>query len=135
MNEGLRKRISTAVVLAAMCRTTVNARWGYGWGLSVVQLGALALIGGLVAAPAGWLPRWLSVAPLRWIGQRSYGLYLWHFPVFRIFARHTHLGHARTVVLEVAVAVAVAALSYRLIEQPALRLKSRFAATPATQPA
>ncbi len=121
-----------ALVLLVMSQTTVNARWGYGWGLSVVQLGALALIGGLVLAPAGRLPAALSTAPLRWIGQRAYGLYLWHFPIFRIIDRETDLGHTRTVALELALTFAVAALSHRLIERPALRLKSRFGAAPAT---
>ena len=124
--SGRRAALAGAVILLLMSQTTVNARWGYGWGLSVVQVGAIALIGGLVVAPDGWLPAALSTAPLRWIGQRAYGLYLWHFPVFRIIDRETELGRARTIALEFAVTFAVAAVSYRLIERPALRLKSRF---------
>jgi peptidoglycan/LPS O-acetylase OafA/YrhL len=131
---GSRAAAAGAVVLLVMSRTTVNERWGYGWGLSVVQLGALALIGGLVVAPAGRLPAALSTAPLRWIGQRAYGLYLWHFPVFRIIARETHLGRARTLALELALTFAIAAFSYRVIEGPALRLKSRFTTQPVPAP-
>ena len=44
---------------------------------TVAVVAAVANPGSLVAVP-------LSAKPLRWIGQRSYGLYLWHWPVFMV---------------------------------------------------
>ena len=34
-----------------------------------------------LAHPASKLAKWLGVKPLRWIGVRSYGIYLWHYPI------------------------------------------------------
>ncbi|MEP7114313.1 MAG: acyltransferase family protein, partial [Ilumatobacteraceae bacterium] len=65
--------------------------------------------------------RLLDVRPLRWIGTRSYGIYLWHWPVLVLAA-------AKFGPLDVAqrssallISVGLAALSFRVIENPARR--------------
>ncbi|GAB3023208.1 acetyltransferase [Mycobacterium bourgelatii] len=65
--------------------------------------------------------RLLSRPSVCWVGARSYGLYLWHWPVFVLGDRI--LGHRTLMVaaVEVAVAVLLAAGSYRWIERPVLR--------------
>lgn len=69
--------------------------------------------------PFGW--RWVQ-----WIGKRSYGLYLYQSPV-NVFFQLT-FGHAKWVQsLVFAGTFAVAALSYRYIEKPFLRIKDRDA--------
>ena len=64
---------------------------------------------------------------MRWIGQRSYGLYLWHWPVFILvvaalpgWARDGWQGWALGGIA-LAITVAAAALSYELVEQPIRR--------------
>ncbi len=47
-------------------------------------------VGG-AARPRRARPRSLSVAPLRWVGRISYGLYLWHWPVY-LTLTHTRTG-------------------------------------------
>ncbi len=66
--------------------------------------------------------RLLSWAPLRWIGVRSYAIYLWHWPVIVVYGRSpaTSQPSAREP-LETAVAIALAAASWRWIEEPILR--------------
>jgi hypothetical protein len=61
----------------------------------------------------------LSVAPLRGLGQISYGLYLWHWPIF-IWLRPdaVDLGRWPLFAVRVAVALVVAVASYHLVEQP-----------------
>jgi peptidoglycan/LPS O-acetylase OafA/YrhL len=67
---------------------------------------------------------------LTWVGRRSYGLYLWHVPVFRLLGEHppggSGLGQWGWDLVRIGSSVAVAAVSYRLIEGPALRLKARL---------
>jgi peptidoglycan/LPS O-acetylase OafA/YrhL len=60
----------------------------------------------------------LGIAPLRWIGERSYGIYLWHWPIILLVAGVNARPNAGVVVGEAAIVVAAAALSYRYIEQP-----------------
>lgn len=58
-----------------------------------------------------------------WVGRRSYGIYLWH-EIYRGLFEPWPRGPAVVVVL--AATLLSAELSYRLVETPALRLKSRF---------
>ncbi|MBA4248255.1 MAG: acetyltransferase [Microbacterium sp.] len=105
------------------------------WVLSIDA--AVTYRGGLVAAtlltavvivclahPAGRTARWADARLARWVGERSYGLYLWHWPVLmllgaalpqidRVGDQSWLLGLAA-----LAISVVLAALSYRFIEQP-----------------
>jgi peptidoglycan/LPS O-acetylase OafA/YrhL len=64
----------------------------------------------------------LSFAPLRWIGLISYGLYLWHWPVFVwLDQTRTHLSGWELAVVRVAVTLCVAIASYLLVEMPIRR--------------
>ena len=59
-------------------------------------------------------------------GRVSYGLYLWHFPVFWAVTRDgTHLSNGQRFAIAAAVTAAGTAASWFLVEQPALRLKGR----------
>lgn len=85
-------------------------------------LGAALLIWAGTAAPQNPVSRLLSVRPMVGIGLISYSLYLWHWPVLA-FAR---LWHGRSLTLTesaalVALSVLVAAVSWRVIEQPLRR--------------
>jgi peptidoglycan/LPS O-acetylase OafA/YrhL len=62
---------------------------------------------------------------LVWIGQLSYSLYIWHYPVFA-WTRRLHMPRYTTGVLGVALAFAVASLSYYIVERRFLLLKKRF---------
>lgn len=75
--------------------------------------------------------RLLGIKPLRWLGVRSYGIYLWHVPVLLPFLTvlSTSYGSRRLVlgVFVGALGILAGAASYRFVERPFLRLKeSRF---------
>ncbi len=101
-----------------------------------VLIVATALTGLLVVCavvPDSPFGRALDVAPLRWVGDRSYGLYLWHWPLLilvLVASQGTAPGTPVPVwagLVTLALTVAFAALSYRLVEQPVRRLGFRGA--------
>ena len=63
----------------------------------------------------------LGLRPLRYVGQRSYGWYLWHFPLVMIV--HSVTSSLTASVLAALASLGVAELSWRWVEQPFLRLK------------
>jgi peptidoglycan/LPS O-acetylase OafA/YrhL len=79
----------------------------------------------LIAAGSGAVPsivsRGLGTRPLTWIGDRSYGWYLWHWPAI-VFASATWSTEAGWVLPAVAVASLVpTCVSYRWLERPVRR--------------
>ncbi len=74
--------------------------------------------------------RYLQSAPLRFVGRISYGLYLYHFPIYLALGQ-THrddtAAHYPSMVLAVVLSFVAAATSYYVLERPILRLKNRFA--------
>jgi peptidoglycan/LPS O-acetylase OafA/YrhL len=68
---------------------------------------------------AGLLGRW----PLRWIGLRSYGIYLWHWPVFMVTRPELDVLITGTplLILRLAATLVLADLSYRFVETPIRR--------------
>ncbi|MEZ6038617.1 MAG: acyltransferase [Planctomycetota bacterium] len=76
----------------------------------------------------------LSIAPLRAIGRISYGLYLYHLPIFHWLLLPAQQADGVAVALAVASTFAVATASYWLIERPTLRYAGRFRRA-GTQPA
>jgi hypothetical protein len=76
----------------------------------------------IVLVPDGWSARALSWAPLRAIGVVSYGLYLWHWPVFLTMTHdRTGLAGVALLIAKLAVTAALAIASYYLIELPIRR--------------
>ncbi len=100
-----------------------QADWMYRGGLTLVAVSAALLIGGVtVAAQGSALRTILSAPPLRATGVISYGLYLWHWPVY-VLLTSDRVGFDGTPLLAVRVAVtfAVAWASYVLVERPVRR--------------
>jgi peptidoglycan/LPS O-acetylase OafA/YrhL len=71
-----------------------------------------------VAHPKTGIGNALGVAPLRWIGERSYGIYLWHWPIIVLLAGVNTRPGLGIVAAETALVLAAATLSYRFVEQP-----------------
>lgn len=85
---------------------------------TVAVAGALLLIGAAHPRPQDVVRRTLASRPAVWIGQRSYGLYLWHWPVLVLARWTTGLTAWPFNVGAVALSFLLAAASYRGIEQP-----------------
>ena len=110
---------SIAFLIYAFMRFDDLAPSTYRPGLLLVALATGVLIATAVH-PAARLARVLGIAPLRWLGRRSYSVYIWYFPVFAV----TRPGVDYDVTIGTAFAMRVAAtitlaeLSYRFVEQP-----------------
>ena len=70
----------------------------------------------------------LNRQPLVWIGTISYSLYLYHHVVVRVLEEQTTLKRSALMLVTLALSLPLCWLSYRLIEQPAGRLRKRFSA-------
>ena len=93
-----------------------------------------AVLIGAVAHPRTGLGPALGIAPLRWIGERSYGIYLWHLPIVLLMRPGVDIPWTgpSVVVLQAVIVVTAAALSFRYIEEPIRsgRLQRRLAQHP-----
>jgi peptidoglycan/LPS O-acetylase OafA/YrhL len=69
------------------------------------------------AVIANWILEW---KPLKWIGVRSYGIYLWHYPVILFMNSNVNTGgiHYGKVILELTLTFLLAAISYSFVEKP-----------------
>ena len=108
-----------SVLACAAIAATLTAGYTYQWLLPLISITALATV--LVAVhPASRVVRpGLSWRPLVAVGTRSYGLYLWHWPIF-VLVGATH-GSVDRFVVAAAITVIVTELSYRYVETPARR--------------
>jgi peptidoglycan/LPS O-acetylase OafA/YrhL len=91
----------------------------YRGGLLLVAIATIALIAGAVH-PRSRLGPLLDRGPMRWIGTRSYGIYLWHWPIFTLTRPDLDvtLDPAVLLVVRFALTAIVAELSYRFVETP-----------------
>ena len=64
-----------------------------------------------------WLSRFLSNPVLKWIGDRSYSIYLWHYPIILLISKGIKASWWITLI-ELVLSVVLAELSYRFIETP-----------------
>ena len=117
---------ATLVAMSLVVKTTDS--WMYVAGFPVVGVAATMLVAHS-ATSSGWLVRALSNGPLTSIGRVSYGLYVYHIPILLVAKAlapsHTFTRLALLTAAWVAT-FAVAYLSYRWIEKPALRIKNRW---------
>ncbi len=112
--------VAALVALGVVCfRISDSTPWLYRGGFFAVD--ALTVVA-IVAAvhPALRLGRIISIGPLRWVGLRSYGLYLWHWPIILVFEpRFDWSGGAEVeFLIELALTMLVTEASYRWLEQP-----------------
>ena len=94
-------------------------------GYSAVSIASAAVIFWVLHSSSELLSAILGFRPLVWTGRISYGLYLWHYPLFE-FVRGLRLPDPIDVLCMFGGVFALAALSFYGVERPFLRLKQRF---------
>ncbi len=117
-----------AVLALGFCiiRADPLAPFVYRGGFTLVAVLVGVII--LAAVDGRWFgARILAIPPLRLIGRVSYGLYLWHLPVFFAVQRYgTDWGTPLRLTVAFGLTILFTAASWRFVEQPALRLKHRL---------
>ena len=98
-----------------------NDRAVYPFGLILAAVGAAGLVA--AAAGTGVIAAMTSLPPLRWVGIRSYGIYLWHWPVIALAGAITGPGPTSPWLwlIEACVSIALACASWEFVERPILR--------------
>jgi peptidoglycan/LPS O-acetylase OafA/YrhL len=112
-----------AVIGLLIWRTTQYSDFMFDGGLVVLSVATAATVAAVVT-PGSRLGRVLGIRPLRWIGVRSYGIYLWHYPVIvlttAVGAAGSPVSLPRAAAL-VTATVVIAAVSWRFVEDPIRR--------------
>jgi len=108
----------------------------YRGGLLVAALAVAAVLAAVALAPEGAASWLLALPPLPQLGRISYGVYLWHWPLFGVLtADRTGLHGAALLAVRCVATIAIATVSYVLVEQPVRRGRWwSAAAVPAAPP-
>lgn len=111
------------IVIWLACVLREGSLASFTGGIQLATVASLAAIAA-VTRPGSWAGRALDGAPLRWVGARSYGIYLWHWPVWVLGAQlmgpsgRTGGGAWLLGFGTLLITVACATLSYRYLELP-----------------
>ena len=111
-----------AAAFLAVCFLVVpvDAAWLYRGGFTVVAAASALVVAG-VATGGTWASRAGGIRWLRWVGARSYSLYLWHLPIYIWFVEVVPEAPVQvTAPLAIAASFLVAVASFRWIESRAL---------------
>jgi peptidoglycan/LPS O-acetylase OafA/YrhL len=104
-------------VLVLVYKTDAFDPFTYPTGFILLSAATAAIVFAVVN-PTSMLGPALGCAPLRWIGVRSYGIYLWQWPIVVLWGAPRAGVNWPQAGLQVAVTFVVAALSWRLVEEP-----------------
>ncbi|MGD0391889.1 MAG: acyltransferase family protein [Acidimicrobiales bacterium] len=112
-----------AAAVGVMWARVPEASWlAFHGGFLLVSMACAAVVASVVKAPTGAVPRLLATWPLRSLGRISYGVYLWYWPVLLVVSQQrTGLGLWPLFAWRVTITVALAAISYFVVEQPIRR--------------
>ncbi|MGH9156148.1 MAG: acyltransferase family protein [Acidimicrobiales bacterium] len=127
--------VGLAVLVVLFLVADDRARLSYPAAFLAAQAATAAVI---VAVRRGRSPAGsaLGSEPLRWLGLRSFGIYLWHWPLVVLLRPGVDVSWSPAVagLVIVALAVVLGTLSYGLVERPLLRRRTRWR-PPGTRPA
>ena len=107
------------VVLVAARTVTGQGLAFYRGGFAAIAVASVALVAGVQLLPGSRGTRLLATPALVWVGRRSYGIYLWHWPVFVfVNAERSGLSGNALLALRLGVTAVLTVASYALVEQP-----------------
>lgn len=104
-----------------------QSSWTYRGGMFFYSLIGMILVA-TVVHPGSHMNRWLTNPFFTWIGQRSYGIYVYQLPVMVFYERVVEIGRHPVInaLVECLLILAISEFSYRLVEQPLAHYQWRY---------
>lgn len=120
--------IGLAIFLFMIYYTNQYDSFVYEGGMALISLSTAGLVLSLTLSPSGIVNKILEWKPLKWIGVRSYGIYLWHYPIILYMNPNVNTGgmDVYKVSLEITLTFIIAAISYTYVEKPIRHGAFRF---------
>lgn len=125
--DSYKKYLFSVLVIAALPFAFVQVKHVIFWKF-VIALVCVPIVGSSVFPYRGLLKRVFAFRPLQYMGRISYGLYLYHLPVFAVdwMSARGRYGYWTCWLAYFICTLAVASLSWHLFEKPLNNLKRRF---------
>lgn len=121
----------TPLSVTALLGVAVSIEWVnpylYYWLFFVIELLTAVIILDLLLKKEGILRTMLSNKWIVWTGSISYGLYLWHFPVYRTMVVSGFGSEMERLTIGMCITFVLASVSYYFVEKSFLRLKIKYA--------
>ncbi len=108
-----------ALALLIVAEFALQSRW---WAFPLATIACWPLVAHVVTDRESRFSQAFGTHPMVWMGQRSYGFYLWHYPVILLLYRTPMSGWVRAA-LALAITLIATVLSWRFVERPVLRYK------------
>ena len=119
---GVLGAVAFAVVIGLAATTDETTTWVFHGGFALVSVLTALLIASVSLVPTSPVASLLSLRPVRYVGAISYGLYLWHWPIFVVLTHaRTGLSGPTLLALRLGVTLAISSLSFRFLEMPIRR--------------
>ncbi len=124
--RSLRPLLAPSLLLIVVCMyaTDYASPFMHLGGFTLLAGATAVLIVNVISSPSSYTRSLLEYGPLVWIGRISYGLYLWHYVVFKATSL-VALSWPLKLCVAVGATFAVTSLSFYLIEQPVLTLRRK----------
>ncbi|EOP53834.1 hypothetical protein IKQ_02674 [Bacillus cereus VDM053] len=107
------------IILVMFWKTNQYDPFLYKGGMVLLSIATALLVANL-AHPASRIAQFLRFKPLRWIGVRSYGIYLWHYPILTLTTPKGNAGDFSLIraILQFLLIIMIAQISWKYIEKP-----------------
>ncbi|PFM60920.1 acetyltransferase [Bacillus cereus] len=107
------------IILIMFWKTNQYDPFLYNGGMVLLSIATALLVANL-AHPASRIAQFLRFRPLRWIGVRSYGIYLWHYPILTLTTPKVNTGDFSPIraILQFLLIIMIAQISWKYIEKP-----------------
>ncbi|OLR26301.1 acyltransferase family protein [Bacillus cereus] len=111
--------IALIIILVMFWKTNQYDPFLYKGGMVLLSIATALLVANL-AHPASRIAQFLRFRPLRWIGIRSYGIYLWHYPILTLTTPKATAGDFSLIraLLQFLLIILIAQISWKFIEKP-----------------